>query len=102
QRDHSWGVRDWWGTQWCWTSGRLDDGTAFHAMKPDIEFRYEPGYVVPPGGGELTPIDGFEQTTSTGDENLPTTSRMRIGPLDLEVKARHHAPLLLEPPTGDG
>jgi hypothetical protein len=102
QRDHSWGVRDWWSTQWCWTSGRLDDGTAFHAMRPDTELRYEPGYTVPPGGDTPTPIDGFDLSTRTGDEQLPETATMRIGPLHLEVTARHHAPLLLETPEGDG
>ena len=31
ERDHSWGRRDWWTMPWCWTAGRLGDGTAFHA-----------------------------------------------------------------------
>ena len=30
QRDHSWGVRDWWAFGWCWCSMRLDDGTRIH------------------------------------------------------------------------
>ena len=30
QRDHSWGVRDWWAFGWCWCSLRLDDGTRVH------------------------------------------------------------------------
>ncbi len=30
QRDHSWGVRDWWAFGWCWCSMRLDDGTRVH------------------------------------------------------------------------
>ena len=30
QRDHSWGVRDWWAFGWCWCSVRLDDGTRVH------------------------------------------------------------------------
>ena len=36
QRDHSWGVRDWWAFGWCWNSMRLDDGTRTHAV--DIRF----------------------------------------------------------------
>jgi hypothetical protein len=100
QRDHSWGVRDWWNTQWCWTSGRLEDGTAFHAMRPDIDFKYEPGYVVAAGKDRPEAIDGFDLSTTTGDEGLPTTAKMRIGPLDLDVTARHHAPLLLESSDG--
>ena len=27
QRDHSWGVRDWWTVPWVWSSGSLDDST---------------------------------------------------------------------------
>jgi len=30
QRDHSWGVRDWWAFGWCWCSLRLDDATRVH------------------------------------------------------------------------
>ena len=30
QRDHSWGVRDWWSFGWCWSAGHLDDGTHTH------------------------------------------------------------------------
>ena len=30
QRDHSWGVRDWWAFGWCWAAARLDDGTRVH------------------------------------------------------------------------
>jgi hypothetical protein len=30
QRDHSWGVRDWWAFGWCWSAGAFADGTAFH------------------------------------------------------------------------
>ena len=33
QRDHSWGVRDWWQFGWCWTAGRLDDGTALPRLR---------------------------------------------------------------------
>ncbi|MCH2412811.1 MAG: hypothetical protein MK189_07540, partial [Acidimicrobiales bacterium] len=33
QRDHSWGVRDWWADGWTWFSGRLEDGERFHAVQ---------------------------------------------------------------------
>ena len=38
ERDHSWGERDWWRVSWLWSSGRLDDGTAFHGMQANIGF----------------------------------------------------------------
>ena len=33
QRDHSWGVRDWWSLGWVWTAGGLEDGTRFHTTR---------------------------------------------------------------------
>jgi hypothetical protein len=32
QRDHSWGVRDWWGMDWVWSALHLDDGTHLHGV----------------------------------------------------------------------
>ena len=51
QRDHSWGVRDWWAFGWCWSSARLDDGTRVHLA--DIRMPGFPvafGYVQTPAG----------------------------------------------------
>jgi len=32
QRDHSFGVRDWWSDEWMWSAFRLNDGTRTHAV----------------------------------------------------------------------
>ena len=32
QRDHSWGGRDWWASDWMWSALHLDDGTHTHAV----------------------------------------------------------------------
>ena len=32
QRDHSWGVRDWWSMDWMWSALHLDDGTHLHGV----------------------------------------------------------------------
>ena len=32
QRDHSWGARDWWASDWMWSALHLDDGTHTHAV----------------------------------------------------------------------
>ena len=48
QRDHSWGVRDWWSLGWTWTAGWLEDGTRFHGTSVrigDVPVPYHPGYV---------------------------------------------------------
>ena len=91
QRDHSWGERDWWKFPWCWTAGRLDDGTAFHGSKPQIEgIVYEPSYVGEHHG------TGFTHDTDLGDEGFPTASTMQFGDaLTVDVTARHLAPILL-------
>jgi hypothetical protein len=50
QRDHSWGVRDWWRLGWTWCAGRLSDGTRFQATALDARGRIAPdGYLMPPG-----------------------------------------------------
>jgi hypothetical protein len=33
QRDHSWGVRDWWSMDWVWSAARLEDGARVHAVQ---------------------------------------------------------------------
>jgi hypothetical protein len=50
QRDHSWGVRDWWRLGWTWCAGWLSDGTRFHATVLDTRGRIAPdGYLMAPG-----------------------------------------------------
>jgi hypothetical protein len=101
ERDHSWGVRDWWLFPWCWTAGRLADDTAFHASKIVLDqARYEPGFISPPGGGELHAIEGFSVDTELGDEMLPVSATMHLGPLRLSVTPVAHAPVLLVAPDG--
>ena len=101
ERDHSWGVRDWWSIPWCWTAGRLGDGTAFHAATTLIEgVDWHPGFVVAPATTEATTIDGFTVATDTGDEGLPVVARMRLHDLDLTVVPLAHAPVLLHATDG--
>ena len=100
QRDHSWGRRDWWAFGWVWSSGRLDDGTRFHATKPRIAgVTFEPGYVIPPGG-PLTEITGFTPTEDVDADGLPTKAHFALHDLDLGVTPRAFAPVLLEAPDG--
>jgi hypothetical protein len=100
QRDHSWGVRDWWTFGWCWTAGRFDDGTRFHAARiriPGME-GYAPGYVGPPGA--LAQIDGLTAEEDLGPEGFPTEGRARLGDLDLVIRPVAFAPVLLAAPDG--
>jgi hypothetical protein len=93
QRDHSWGVRDWWTTAWCWTSGRLEDGTRFHASAP-LGIPYEPGYLVDPDG-LLCPHAGFQWSVEEGADRLPRSCAMRLGPLSMAATPVALAPILL-------
>jgi hypothetical protein len=50
QRDHSWGVRDWWRFGWTWCAGWLCDGTRFQATLLDARGLVAPdGYLMVPG-----------------------------------------------------
>ena len=96
QRDHSWGWRDWWVFPWSWTSGRLADGTAFHAARsllPDA-LLFATGYVLGPGGA-LEPTDEVVAEPRPDPDRLVPHARHRIGPLELRSEALAHAPLLL-------
>jgi hypothetical protein len=96
QRDHSWGVRDWWLFPWNWTSGHLDDGTFFHAARSMLEGAdlFQEGYVIPPGGGQER-IDGAECDVTLDADQLPVRATQRIGGLHFNTEPVAHAPVLL-------
>lgn len=101
QRDHSWGVRDWWQFPWNWTSGHLDDGAYLHAARsiiPDLDL-FATGYTVPAGGG-LEPAQTIENAVDIDGEKLPTSARQRIGPIGFSTEPVGHAPILLVAPDG--
>ncbi len=102
QRDHSWGVRDWWAFGWCWSAARLDDGTRLHAA--DIRIPGQPvafGYVQGPDG-TVRPVSDLEMTEVLGEEGMPTTARALIEPggFDLTVQPLAFGPLVLVAPDG--
>jgi hypothetical protein len=102
QRDHSWGVRDWWAFGWCWTAARLDDGTRVHAA--DIRIPGQPvafGYVQVPGAS-VEPVTGLAVTEVRGEEGMPVTARALLEPgrLDLLIQPLAYGPLLLVAPDG--
>ncbi len=83
QRDHSWGVRDWWAFGWCWSSARLDDGTRVHLA--DIRMPGFPvafGYIQTPAGesaaGEVHTIGTLLVTEDLGSEGMPTSARIEL------------------------
>jgi hypothetical protein len=101
QRDHSWGVRDWWLFPWVWCSGRLDDGTWWHCARsalPKAEL-FQTGYVVSPDG-ELREATTIGLDYELDGEQLPTSATITVGELELRLTPELHAPVLLVSPEG--
>lgn len=98
QRDHSWGVRDWWTMNWLWSALHLEDGTHLHAV--DIRIPGAPpiaiGYLQDRGGTvtELQTIDAREAFAGNG---LPqgATLTLQPGGVTATVDVCGHAPLRL-------
>ena len=102
QRDHSWGVRDWWAFGWCWFAGRLEDGTRFHGADirlPDQQVAF--GYVQHPDG-EVVPVAALDVTEEFGVEQMPSSARIVMAPtgLDLAVEPLGYGPLVLTADDG--
>ena len=103
QRDHSWGIRDWWGMDWVWSALHLEDGTHLHAV--DIRLPGAPpigvGYIQSPGA-ELIELHAVAARASFADNGLPTATAITLNPGALEAVAdiQGHAPLRLQAPDG--
>jgi hypothetical protein len=84
QRDHSWGVRDWWAFGWCWCSVRLDDGTRVHLadIRMDIGTPVFFGYIQQPEHGLVLPATSLTVTEDTGAHGFPSVARIDIGARD--------------------
>ena len=109
QRDHSWGVRDWWAFGWCWCSMRLEDGTRVHLadirMIPDVPVFF--GYIQLPG--QVYPATALTVTEDLGAHGFPSRARIEIaadpgpGPdldLGIEVTPVSFGPVLLRNDDG--
>lgn len=95
QRDHSWGVRDWWAHGWCWNAGRLDDGTAFHSTIVS-DHGWSTGYV----GAESRAVAAAAVTTELDEEGLATSAALRLDDLYLAAEPVAWAPVLLTASDG--
>jgi hypothetical protein len=103
QRDHSWGLRDWWSMDWMWMAGHLADGTHLHAVElrlPD-EQTLGVGYVQSPGAA-LSELDVVQASEETQPDGLIRSGRVSVFPPGLDVCARPLAfgPLRLESEDG--
>jgi hypothetical protein len=101
QRDHSWGVRDWWQFPWNWTSGHFEDDSFVHAARsiiPGLDL-FATGYTVTPDG-LLTPAEVIDNEVDIDSEKLPVAARQKIGPVGFTTEPVGHAPILLVAPDG--
>ena len=101
QRDHSWGVRDWWAMDWVWSALHLDDGTHLHGV--DIRIPGAPpigvGYLQQTGR-PLVELQAVTARETFGDNGLPQTTTIDFGALKATIDIRGHAPVLLTAPDG--
>jgi hypothetical protein len=103
QRDHSWGVRDWWSMDWMWSAVHLDDGTHLHAVNiriagiPAVSI----GYIQDPDG-QVTELETVSSGEAFGDNGLPLSATLRLDPGEItgDVEVRGQAPVSLTAADG--
>jgi hypothetical protein len=89
QRDHSWGVRDWWAFGWCWCSMRLDDGTRVHLadIRMNIGIPVFFGYIQQRDHGLVLPATALSVTEDVGPHGFPSKARIDIAAADANPDA---------------
>ncbi|GGF17400.1 DUF7064 domain-containing protein [Williamsia phyllosphaerae] len=98
QRDHSWGVRDWWGMDWVWTTSHFPDGTHLHGL--DLRIPQIPaisiGYAQHPGQPTVE-LNTHRATEVIGDDGLARSTALQIEPgtIALDFHPLGHGPLRL-------
>jgi hypothetical protein len=103
QRDHSWGVRDWWAMDWVWSALHLDDGCHVHGV--DLRIPGAPpmgvGYVQQPGE-PLVELQAVAARETFADNGLPLATELCVNPgnLTASIDICGHAPVLLTSPDG--
>jgi hypothetical protein len=103
QRDHSWGVRDWWSMDWVWSALHLDDGTRLHAV--ELRLPNAPplgaGYVQS-ANRELVELERVSASEQVGADGLIVCAQLTLDPpgLQLDIEPLAFGPLRLLSPDG--
>lgn len=102
QRDHSWGVRDWWAMDWVWSALHLDDGTHLHGVDVRIPGMPPVGMGYVQDGAGLTELQSVVAEEAFGPDDLPVSTTLRLQPTGLVATAKviAHAPVRLESTDG--
>ena len=109
QRDHSWGVRDWWSMDWIWSALHLDDGTHLHGV--NIRIPGAPAFSIgyaQNSAWELPVIEvnNVEPREAFAANGLPLNATVTFTPIDItpditaDVRVCGHAPVLLTADDG--
>jgi hypothetical protein len=101
QRDHSWGVRDWWRIPWLWFAARLDDGSRVHVTQLLLRRPFPPyGYVDLPGGGR-GPVEECQVSGVPGTDGVsPRRTELSLGSLALTLSTVQSTSITLDAPDG--
>ena len=103
QRDHSWGVRDWWSMDWIWSALHLDDGTHLHGVNIRIPGApaFSIGYVQG-ADGKVAELQTVNSREPFGANGLPLNATLSLDPggITAEVDVRGHAPVRLTAADG--
>ncbi|OBJ03222.1 phosphotransferase [Mycobacterium alsense] len=106
QRDHSWGVRDWWSMDWIWTALHLDDGTHLHGVNIRIPGapEFSIGYAQKPDGADVTVTElaTVASREAFGANGLPLNAALNLSPGEIaaDLEVRGHAPVRLTADDG--
>lgn len=84
QRDHSWGSRDWWASEWMWSGLHLDDGTSTHAVAVPQMPAFGVGYVQ--SGGEIAEVTQVGSEYAAGENGLIEEAKISMNPQGIEIE----------------
>jgi hypothetical protein len=103
QRDHSWGVRDWWSMDWIWSALHLDDGAHLHGVNIRIPGAptFSVGYLQGADGNvcDLQTVASRESFAANGLP-LHATLQLEPGGLTADLEVRGQAPVRLTAADG--
>ncbi|WP_205696883.1 phosphotransferase family protein [Conexibacter sp. SYSU D00693] len=100
QRDHSWGARDWWATDWMWSAFHLGEGTHTHMVTtPQFPGR---GVGYCQEGGAVTELGEAGSALVERPDGLVAGDRLDHGAAGpaLDVEPLAYGPILLLAPDG--
>ena len=104
QRDHSWGVRDWWSLGWVWTAGRprrrhpLPHRTDPCSRHGRVRARLRAAARRRRAADRRVP----RRARTLGEHGFPTSGEITCGPLELAVEPRYFSPVHLVDEGPDG